>query len=44
MGASAPTEPPKPIVIVVATIDVHVLCVLSLPFFFDIAYSTRLTP
>ena len=44
IGASAPTEPPNPIVIADATIDVHVLCALSLERFVEIAYNTRVIP
>jgi len=32
IGASAPTEPPKPIVRVLATIEVHVLCSFQVTF------------
>ena len=44
IGASAPTDPPKPIVIADATMEVHVLCAFSLERFVEIAYNTRVIP
>ena len=37
IGASAPTDPPKPMVKVLATMDDHVLCVFRKLLFFEIA-------
>ena len=38
IGASAPTEPPNPIVIADATIEVQVLCAFNLDRFVEMAY------
>ena len=37
-GPSRPTEPPKPTVNALVTMDVQVLLWLTLPFFFEMAY------
>ncbi len=44
IGPSAPTEPPKPMVIDEATMEVYMLCLLRRLLFCDMAYSTRVTP
>jgi hypothetical protein len=44
IGASNPTEPPKPTVMELATIDEYILCALNLPLLFPIAFNAMLTP
>ena len=44
IGASAPTDPPKPMVRAEATIDVQQLCAFSLDCLVEMAYSTRVIP
>ena len=44
IGASNPTEPPKPTVSELATIDEYTLCPLNLPLLLEIDLSTMLTP
>ena len=44
IGASAPTEPPKPMVTELARMDDHMLCGRILDSFFDTARSTFVTP
>ena len=44
IGPSAPTDPPNPMVIELATTDVNVLCCFNRLFFCDMAYNTRVTP
>ena len=44
IGASAPTEPPKPIVIADATIEVQILCAFNFERLDEIAYKTRVIP
>ena len=44
IGASAPTEPPKPMVTELATRDDHMLCGLILDSFFETASKTFVTP
>ena len=44
MGASAPTEPPKPMVMAEAMTDDHVLCDFSRDLFDEMAQSMRVMP
>ena len=44
IGASAPTDPPKPMVTELATRDDHMLCGFILDSFLDTASSTFVTP
>ena len=44
IGASGPTEPPKPIVVAPPTTDVQQLCPAMREPLLDIAYRTRVTP
>ena len=44
IGASAPTEPPKPMVRALVTIDENMLCRLILDSFLDTACRTFVTP
>ena len=44
IGPSAPTEPPKPIVIELATTEEYILWGFSRLFFCEIAYNTLVTP
>ena len=44
IGASAPTDPPNPIVTELADTDDHILCGFILDSFFDTARSTLVTP
>lgn len=44
IGASSPTEPPKPTVNVLEIRDEYMLCGLILPLSFEMAYKIRLTP
>ena len=44
MGASAPTEPPKPMVMALATTDDHILCTLMMALRCDMAYKIFVTP
>ena len=44
IGASAPTEPPKPMVIAEAMTEVQQLWPFSLEFFDDMAYKMRVIP
>ena len=44
MGASAPTDPPKPIVRALVTNEDTVLCFLILDSFLETAWSTFVTP
>ncbi len=44
IGASAPTEPPKPMVTELAATDVQVLWTFILDSFFETARSTLVTP
>ncbi len=44
IGASAPTDPPKPIVIELPTKDVHTLCSFRILFLWEMAYKIRVIP
>ena len=44
IGASAPTEPPNPIVRELVAMEDHILCGLILDSFLDMASSTLVTP
>ena len=44
IGASGPTEPPKPMVVAPPTTDVQQLCGAMRESRRDMAYSTRVTP
>ena len=44
MGASAPTDPPKPMVMADEMTDVQQLCAFSLDCLVDMAYSTCVMP
>ena len=44
IGASSPTEPPKPTVNVLATIDEYMLCLRSFPSLLKMDFSTMDTP
>ena len=44
IGASAPTEPPNPMVMAEAITLDHVLCAFSLDLFDEIAYRIRVIP
>ena len=44
IGASAPTEPPNPMVRELVTMEDHMLCGLIFDSFFETATSTLVTP
>lgn len=44
IGASAPTDPPKPMVMAEVITDVQQLCAFSLDLLVAMAYNTRVIP